>query len=778
MSDTNLRLRLVMDAVDKMTGPLQFAIKSNKALAKAVSEAKGQVKDLQKVQSQIDSYQNTGKNLGITNNELVSVSAQYEALKERLGGSTVASKTQQKELEKLKNQTIELSKKSKDLSESYERQRAGLEAAKIPTKDLAKYQADLAVKIGDANKALDAQNAKFSEHAARMGKLNAMNKLATEARTRTVNATMQLGALVASASTALLPVTQASVFEKAMLGVAKQVDGSRDSAGNLTSTYFEMARQIQKLGREIPIATNDLAEMVAAGARMGIVKDELIGFTRTAAIMANAFDLPAGELAEQMGKIATLYKIPIPAIGELADVINYLDDNAISKGSEIIDVMKRIGGTAEFLKMPAREAAALASTFLTLGSSAEIAGTAANAVMRELSIATMQPKRFKEGLAAIGMGAKAIQDAMSKDATGTILKVLDALNKIPDEKRLTVATQMFGKEYGDDLAKLASGVDEYRRQIALAKSDGAMGSMLREHNAQIQTTSAKWEILKNRVQELSVTIGEKLGPITNKVLGGLGGMATKINELIRNSPILTSNIGAVIGALAGSFAVWKLVTIGIWGVTWAFRALSLAFATNPIGLILTGIAVGAALLWNNWDLITAKFKTQPDFWFWLGDQVTFGFLSGLMNRFQGVKAWIERSFGQVIDWAKTKLGIQSPSRVFAEIGEQTMAGFNVGFGGGANDAFSNVKGMMAKVTAAGAAGALMVSGTAYAATGSAPLKAAASSTTVVDNATYNVYVTAETGANPRDIAQMVADQVFAMRRSEEAMQRSRLIDLD
>lgn len=778
MSDTNLRLRLVLDAVDKMTGPLQFAIKNSRALAKSVSEAKAQVKGLQKVQSQIDNYQNTGKNLGITNNEVISASAQYEALKERIGGSNVASKAQQKELEKLKNQTIELSKKSKDLSESYVRQRSELEAAKIPTKDLAKFQADLAQKISDANKALDAQNAKFSEHAARIGKLNAMNKLVTEARTRTLNATMQMGALVATASTALLPITQAASFEKAMLGVAKQVDGSRDGAGALTATYFEMARQIQALGREIPLATNDLAEMVAAGARMGIVKDELIGFTRTAAIMANAFDLPAGELAEQMGKIATLYKIPIPAIGELADVINYLDDNAISKGSEIIDVMKRIGGTAEFLKMPAREAAALASTFLTLGSSAEIAGTAANAVMRELSIATMQPKRFKEGLAAIGMGAKAIQDAMSKDATGTILKVLGALNKMPDEKRLTVATQLFGKEYGDDLAKLASGVEEYRRQIAIAKSDGAMGSMLREHSAQIQTAASKWEMLKNRISELWVTIGEKLTPISNRVMDALGGMATRINELIRNNPILTSNIGAVVGALAGSFAIWKMVTIGIWGATWAFRALSLAFATNPIGLILTGIAVGATLLWTNWDLLTSKFKSQPDFWFWLGDQVTFGFLSGLMNRFQGVKEWVERSFGSVIEWAKSKLGIQSPSRVFAEIGQQTMAGFNVGFDGSANDVFGNVRSVLAKVTAAGASGALLATGSAYAGTASTPIKANSSGMTVVDNATYNVYVTAETGANPKDIAKIVADQIFAMRRSEGALKRSRLYDID
>jgi TP901 family phage tail tape measure protein len=469
-----------------------------------------------------------------------------------------------------------------------------------------------ALKVQYANQELGLINKQIEALRQKQRIVEETNRGMAAGRNQMASAGMALGATAAAAATAFVPVVQAAAFEKAMLGVAKQVEGTRDESGKLTQVYFDMARQVQMLGRELPMATNEIADMVAAGARMGVAKDELIGFTRTAAMMATAFELPAGELADQMGKIAGLFKIPIPNIGELADVINYLDDNAISKGGDIIEVMKRIGGTAEFVKMPAREAAALASTFLTLGSSAEVAGTAANAVMRELSIATMQPKRFQAGLEAIGMTASKVQADMSKDATGTIQRVLDALNNLPEEKRLTVATQLFGEEYGDDIAKLASGVEEYRRQLELAASDKAIGSMAREHQARLQTTTAQWEIAKNRITEVGVNIGSVLLPAVNEAMGIFGGATSAVADFTREHPILVGNIATVVGTLGGLFAATKLVAFGIGAATWAFNAMKLAMATNPIGLVLTAIAVGAVMIYKNWEPIKGFFVSLWD----------------------------------------------------------------------------------------------------------------------------------------------------------------------
>lgn len=370
---------------------------------------------------------------------------------------------------------------------------------------------------------------------------------------------------VAAAAVFALPIKAAVNFEDAMMGVAKQVKGARDDAGNLTPVYFEMAKAIQQLGREIPMPTNDLAAMAAAGARMGVANDELMGFVRTSAMMAEAFEMPAAQLADDMGKIAGLFEIPIPKIGKLADAINYLDDNAISKGGDIIDVMRRIGGMAATLRMPAEEAAALGSTFLSMGSSAEVAGTASNAVMRILGAATAQSKRVRKGLESIGLKPEDVQSGMAKNATGTIMMVLDKLNSLGNEERMVATTRIFGAEYGDDLAKLAGGVEEYRRQLALVNSEGAKGSMSREFEARLKSTSAQWAILKNRAVEMGVAIGSALLPAINDLMKSVGPVVSKFADWARENP---GTMKAIVGTAAAVTSL-RVATLGL-GYAWTF----------------------------------------------------------------------------------------------------------------------------------------------------------------------------------------------------------------
>ena len=79
----------------------------------------------------------------------------------------------------------------------------------------------------------------------------------------------------------------AAKFETAMLGIAKQLDGARDEGGKLTKVYFDMQKQVQMLGRELPIATNEIASMVAESLKMGVGKKDVIEFTKVVAEMGD-----------------------------------------------------------------------------------------------------------------------------------------------------------------------------------------------------------------------------------------------------------------------------------------------------------------------------------------------------------------------------------------------------------------------------------------------------------------------------------------------------------
>ena len=404
-----------------------------------------------------------------------------------------------------------------------------------------------------------------------------------------------IGAMWAGSQLFLKPIQAASAFEDAMLGVAKQMDGARDAQGNLTPEFFQMRDAIQAMGREIPMATNELAEMTAAGLRMGVAKNEVLGFVRTSAMMSTAFEMPAGELAEQMGKVAKIYGIPTERIGDLADSINYLDDNAISKGGDIINVLQRIGGTASMLGMSAKDAAALGSTFLTLGASAEVAATASNAVMRELSTAALQGDKFTKALGEeglnLGLTPGELQKAMAIDATGTIMMVLRSLSNLPKEKRLTIATLMFGKEYGDDVAKLAGGYGEYNKQIWLANSAEAKGSMAREAAARDNTASAQWQLLKNNMKEAMVTIGDQLMPAAQNFMKSMRDALGDLTEFAKNNGAFLQNLFQVATKVVSGFVAAKVAMLGLGAVTYVMGSVSSGYQMFRENLVRAGDAL-------------------------------------------------------------------------------------------------------------------------------------------------------------------------------------------
>lgn len=459
-------------------------------------------------------------------------------------------------------------------------------------------------------------------------------------------------------------VEAASDFEQAMLGVAKQVDGARDASGALTPVYRDMAKQIQLLGRDVPMATNKLAEMAAAGARMGIAKNDLIAFTKTTAMMAEAFEVTdVGGLAEDMGKISVLFKLTQPEVQKLADSINYLDDNAISKGSGIIDFLKRVGGLAGTVKISEKNMAALGSTLLTLGEEAFPAGRAVNAIMSSFAAATKGAKPFRAAMYELGLSLTDVQKGMQVDAQGTLLKVLEAVNKLPSDKRIGVLTQLVGIEHSDTLAKLAVGIAEYRKQIDLANSQKAEGSMSREFQARLATTAAQWEILKNRALELAVNVGEVLLPEINKLIDKLKPLTSGLADWAKEHPTLTEVItltavavAALTTALAGLMVIISAM-LGVYGVFMlakAFGIFALVLRASMLPAIWSMITALPAFVAGLWTLVAPTLAAAAPFL--VIAAAILAVSAALLQLIRLAREWDQLDFGEVWKGFHTALG--------------------------------------------------------------------------------------------------------------------------
>ena len=395
------------------------------------------------------------------------------------------------------------------------------------------------------------------------------------------------GATTAAAGAAMgAPVVAAvrsyASMEDAMKGVAKQVNGLRDDNGNRTKQFYEMQDAIKAASEQLPMENGaiDYAALVEGGARMGVTnqddpfedqKRDLLAFASTAAKAATAFELPADELAEGLGKIAQLYKVPTRNIEQLGDALNYLDDNAMSKGGDIINVLQRMGGVADRLDF--RKAAALGSTFLSLGAAPEIAASASNAMVRELSIATMQSKRFFEGMDLLKLNPAEIEKQMTTDAMGTIQRVLEKVNKLPQDKRLSAMTMIFGKEFGDDAAKLANNLPELQRQLKLTAGADANGSMQKESDINKDSLSAQWLLVKTGAQNAFSSLGETLRQPLMDIMSMVKGVTGALRRWVEQNPVLAGTLMKVAAATAA-------ITVGL-----GTLAVAVAAVLGPIAVI-------------------------------------------------------------------------------------------------------------------------------------------------------------------------------------------------
>lgn len=837
-----LKLEIQLALTEKILRPLKAISAGSGETAKALKAAKDQLKQLNDAQSRIDAFRKTDKDLSIFRNDLKGTQDRIKALKAEIDKVPAPTRDMARALKEAQGEASHLKSRISVLAEKKQRLRTELNAAGMDTKNLATHQRELKQK-------LDAATASVKQQTDAMQKQNAVAHKMYAARAEydkvmgARNKALGGGAsLMAAGATIGLPVVKAArdyaTFEDAMLGVARQVEGARDANGRLTTTYYEMGDAIKAMAERIPMATTEIAQIVAAGARMGIQgKENLLIYAETAAVMANAFDLPVEQVGENMARIADLFKIPINRVGELGDAINWLDDNSTAKGGDIIEVMQRIAGVATTAGMNFKEAAALGATFLSMGANAQVAATATQAMIRELSVATMQSKRFRVGAAMLNLDLVQLQKSASTDPTGTILKVLEAIKKLPKEKQLEATTRLFGKEYGDDAAKLAQNIDMYRQHLKLANDEAARGSMQREADARKGNISAMVQIAKSALFNLSADLGEHLRPVLADTFGAiidtvkamrawakehpeLSGFLLKTVGIIAVVLTVLGALGIALAGILGPLAIAKfgfsLLSIhgkGLWHVVKGLGyvmgfvggklfALGRLLLTNPIILIVALIAGAAYLIYKNWGPIKQWFSE-------LWDSVSLAFTLA----WDGLKAWFAGLPGQLVEigralmeglangiksgwqWVKDALGglaklmpgyvekpleVRSPSKVFERIGGFTMEGLEQGLLGGQGGPLGAMRDMARRMAAAGAG--VMIGGAAMAGElpriDSRPALSAMGAMASGSGAPMivNITINAAPGMNEAALARQVAAELQRIEAGRAARGRSRLRD--
>lgn len=590
---------------------------------------------------------------------------------------------------------------------------------------------------------------------------------------RRANLRGQLTDVVALGLALGAPVKAAIDFESAMAEVRKTMDF------DTPEQFIQLGRQIRELSTRMPMAADQIADIVAAAGRAGIPQEELTRFTEDAIKMGIAFDVAGNQAGGAMIGLRTIFKLTQDRVVGLGDAINYISNSTDSNAGDILEILNRTGGIASQFGLSAEQLSALASTFRALKIPTQVAATGINALLNKLNNADKQNAKFASGLREIGFGAREMKEMIEEDAQGALLAFLEAVEKA--DNMSGVLFDMFGQEYVDDISNLVGGLDQYRKSLALLTHQQKIaGAMTREYNERVNTTESDVQLATNEIAALAGSLGDRLLPAVTAVAGGVGAVARRLRLVSDAMPGITT---AVIGLGAGLIAL-KIGSIAV-GYAWTFmvggalvakkalvllrvatlltngamlkmalgaipavvagmKAMTLALMANPIGLVIGGIALGAAAIIANWSTVKTWFS---DFWSWMtgGTGSAWDALKTVMS-FSPL-GLIMRSWGPVVEFL---------SGVMDTIGRAVSAATSF-FGGETTTATAQPGATRrGRGRAAGAAVAASLA-VAPAAASTSP------STTVNDSSTTTITIVQQPGEDAEALADKV-DKVMRRRR--------------
>lgn len=490
----------------------------------------------------------------------------------------------------------------------------------------------------------------------------------------------------------VMPIKAAISFESAMADVNKVV--GFDTKKELQS----FGAEIRELSKTIPLVPTELAKITASGGALGVAKEKLMDFTTLVAKMSTAFDMDAEQAGDTMAKIMNVYGLGLKEMEGLGDAMNHISDNSAAKAKDIAEVLGRIGGTAQTMGLSAKNAAALGSAFLAMGKAPEVAGTAINSFFTKLLAPEEQTAGFKKALERIGLSAEELKDSIQKNPQKGIEDFLQTLSEVEKAEQMGILSNLFGANFGDDMALLVQGIDNYKKAVELANTEESIGSLQREFEARSATTQNALILLKSSLINVGITIGNVVLPALNSIINIIRPITDGISHFAEEFPTITKVVvGSVVGI--GSLLIivptfmfaLSAMTLGLGKAVLGFKALSTAvlflsraFLLNPIGLALTAIAGVVFLIYKHWTPLKEFFSNvvnsiQESFsigWNYLKSVFSWNPLGLIASAFTPISDFFQELLGGWIASFKTTISIigetLSSIKGFFGFGEGTL----------------------------------------------------------------------------------------------------------
>ncbi|WP_336282602.1 phage tail tape measure protein [Cronobacter dublinensis] len=691
MSDTNLRLQVVLNAVDKITRPFRNAQAGSKELAAALKASKDTLKSLNAQAGKIDGFRKTRSQLAITGKNLTAARQEAAALATQFAATNRPTAQQARLLEQAKNRAGELQQKYNGLRLSVQRQREALNAAGIDTKQLSAAQRRLKTDAEAASGALERQQAalkKLGERQQKLSAIRARREKTQELRNNLAgNGAGMLASGVATGMTMMAPVSAYAQSEDA----ATQLAASMMGPGAKVAPEFEKINRLAvSLGDRLPGTTADFQNMMTMLRRQGMSAQSILGgLGEATAYLGVQLKMAPAEAAEFAAKLQDATQTSEKDMMALTDIIQKGFYAGVDS-ENMLQGFAKIGSAMDIIKMKGLDAAKAFAPLLVMADQQGMDGGSAGNAYRKVLQAMMDTKKIggvNEDLKGTGVKFDFTNGKGEFAGIEKMYAQLDQLKTLSTEKRLRTLKDMFGDD-AETLQVLnnmiTKGLAGYRETAAKLESQASLRERV---DASLKTLGNKWDAAGGSFTNAMAAIGDTVAPDLKRLVDWLGNLASALGDFVKAHPQLTAAlfrmaagfaiamtaIGAlslaaasVLGPLALmrlSFSMLGLKVPGAFmlirnalgivgqGVLWLGRLMM----ANPILAVVGLIAMAALTIWQNWETLGPKFAAL-----WAAIR---GGVSGAWN---AITTYISTKWNEIV------AGVQALPARFQEAGAQMI----------------------------------------------------------------------------------------------------------
>lgn len=652
----NVKLQVLLKAVDQATRPFKSIQTASKSLSAEIRDTRQNLKELNAQAGRVEGFRKSSAQLAVTGQALAKAKQEAAALAVQFKNTEKPTRAQAQLMDAAKRSAAELQLKYNGLRQSVQRQRQELAQAGINTRTLAADERRLKSSLSETTNQLNRQREALSRVSQQQAKLSAVSQR-HQAGKQLAGSVAGAGAAGVGAATVggfaasklLTPgydFAQKNSELQAVLGVAK------DSADMVA-----LRTQARQLGDNTAASADDAAGAQIIIAKAGGDKDAITAATPVTLNMALANRKTMEENATLLMGVKSAFGLTNDKVAHIGDVISQTMNKSAANFEGLSDTLTYAAPVAKNAGISVEETAAIAGALADAKITGSMAGTGSRAVITRL--------QAPMGKAKDALGELGVKTADRKGNMRPLFSILKEMQNSFDKNKLGTAQRaeymkvIFGEEASSAAAVLmgdaASGKLDRLTKL-LRESDGKTAELVKIMQDNL---GGDLKELQSAYEAIGIDMYDQLETPFRELTNRATKFLLKIDLWIKDNKELAGTLGkvalgglAIVGTLGAiGLASWPVI-MGINGIVAIAGVMGTAFSiaggvimtalgalTWPIVAVGAAIVAGALLIRKYWQPISAFFS---------------GVIQGVMEAFAPVGE-LFKPLKPVFDWLGDKL---------------------------------------------------------------------------------------------------------------------------